>query len=409
MLKRLRTFGPGLLVTAAFIGPGTVTTASVAGAEFGFVLLWALVFSIIATIVLQEMSARLGLVTGQGLGEAIRTSFRRPAVRVVSILLVVAAIAFGNAAFQAGNIMGAAAGLEILTSVPRPTWVLTVAIAACALLAAGRYAIIERALMILVGVMSAVFILTAIMVRPDVGDMLSGLFQPRIPEGSLTTIIALIGTTVVPYNLFLHASSVRRKWSEDVPLDQALGESRIDTGVSIALGGLVTLAIMATAAGVFVVGTKIDNAAMMAQQLEPLLGAAAGAFFAAGLFAAGLTSAITAPLAAAYAMSGVLGWGKDMRDWKFRTVWFVILIAGASYAYVGKKPIDAITFAQAANGLLLPIIAVFLLIVVNRADLLKEYRNRIATNVAGMGVIAVTAGLGAFKIWQVWQKLRPHE
>ena len=111
MVKLRKTLGPGLLVTAAFVGPGTVTTASVAGARFGYALLWALLFSVLATIVLQEMSARLGLVTRAGLGEALRSTFTKPWLRWSCVALVVGAIGFGNAAYEAGNITGAAAGL----------------------------------------------------------------------------------------------------------------------------------------------------------------------------------------------------------------------------------------------------------------------------------------------------------
>ncbi len=196
-------------MAAAFIGPGTVTTASVAGARFGHALLWAIVFSIVATIVLQEMSARLGLVSRQGLGEALRSTFPNRLVRGLSILLVLAAIAFGNAAFQAGNITGAAIGLEALTNVSPKVWALVVGVAAFALLASGAYKWIERVLMALVGLMSVVFLTTALIVRPDLGAVLSGMFVPRIPAGSLLTILALIGKPVVPVNLFLHASGVR--------------------------------------------------------------------------------------------------------------------------------------------------------------------------------------------------------
>ena len=116
-MKRLRNLGPGLLVTAAFIGPGTVTTASVAGASTGYALLWAIVFSIFATIVLQEMSARLGVVSREGLGEALRTTFDNPLIKWGAVLLVIAAIGVGNAAFETGNITGAALGLETLSGV----------------------------------------------------------------------------------------------------------------------------------------------------------------------------------------------------------------------------------------------------------------------------------------------------
>ena len=107
----MRRFGPGLLVTAAFIGPGSIATASVAGANFGFVLLWALLFSLIATVVLQEMAARLGLVSSSGLAQALRTTFNNPTLNRAAVALVVAAIGVRNAAYEAGNISGAALGL----------------------------------------------------------------------------------------------------------------------------------------------------------------------------------------------------------------------------------------------------------------------------------------------------------
>jgi len=402
VFRRFRSLGPGLLVTAAFIGPGTVTTATVAGAGFGHALLWAITFSIVATIVLQEMAARLGLVSRQGLGEALRTTFPNRLVRGFSIVLVLAAIGFGNAAFQAGNITGAAIGLETLTNVSPRVWALVVGVAAFALLACGAYKWIERVLMALVGLMSVVFLTTALIVRPDLGAVLSGMFVPRIPAGSLLTILALIGTTVVPYNLFLHASAVREKWPGHVATDEALKGARVDTVVSISLGGLVTLAIAVTAATFFAQGSKIDSAAMMAEQLEPLLGPAAKYFFAAGLLGAGLTSAITAPLAAAYATAGALGWGPSLKDLRFRAVWAVILIIGVVLAVFGKKPVAAILFAQAANGILLPVIAIFLLIILNRSDLLGRYKNGVVANLLGGAVVLIVSGLGAYKLLTVF-------
>jgi len=396
-----KRFGPGLLVTAAFIGPGTITTATAAGAGYGHALLWVLLFSVAATIVLQEMSARLGLVTRKGLGEALRTSFADPLVRTMVVVLVVGAIAFGNAAFQTGNIAGAAMGLEVLSGVPRPIWALIVGAAAFVLLGTGTYRIIERLLIVLVAVMSVVFVLTAVMVRPDLTGIVKGMFMPGIPAGSLTMIIALIGTTVVPYNLFLHAAAVREKWPASLPLRQSLRESRVDTAIAVALGGLITLAIVITAAAFFQQGTTVENAAMMAEQLEPLLGPVAKYFFAAGLFAAGLTSAITAPLAAAYACTGALGFEPTLRSWKFRLVWAIVVVVGTVFAAIGKSPVAAIIFAQAANGLILPVIAVFLLVVVNRRKLLGEYTNGVLANVLGAMVVLIAAALGVYKLVMV--------
>jgi NRAMP (natural resistance-associated macrophage protein)-like metal ion transporter len=399
MIKRLRNMGPGLLVAAAFIGPGTVTTASVVGASTGYALLWALVFSIFATIILQEMSARLGVVSREGLGEALRTTFDNPLFKVVAVLLVVAAIGFGNAAFEAGNIIGASLGLQAILGLSTQVWAVVIGIGAFALLASGAYRVIERALIALVIVMSIVFLITAILVRPNLGEFVGGVFTPSIPPGALVTVIALIGTTVVPYNLFLHASSVQEKWPESVPTRQALAESRTDTTLSIILGGLITLAIVSTAAAAFFgSGTQIASAGQMAEQLEPLLGPAAKYFFAIGLLAAGLTSAVTAPLAAAYAISGAVGWERNLRGRKFQAVWAIIIIVGTIFAVIGTSPVAAIVFAQAANGVLLPVVAVFLLIVMNRSDLLREYKNGIVANILGAVVVLIVAGFGIFQI-----------
>ena len=400
--KRPGLFGPGLLVTAAFIGPGTVTTASVAGAGFGYALLWALLFSVIATAVLQEMSARLGLVTRRGLSQAIRETFTGHWYGPLAILLVVSAVGFGNAAYEAGNITGAALGLQGLSGIPSWVWALAVGFSSAALLLSGRYSLIEHVLIALVLLMSTVFLLTFLMVRPPVATLVSGLLKPSLPEGSLLTAIALIGTTVVPYNLFLHSSAVQEKWHADLPVADSLKAARVDTGLSIGLGGLITLAIMSTAAAAFFgTGAQI-SAANIASQLEPLLGPAARYFFAAGLFAAGLSSAVAAPLAAAYAVCGALGWERDLSSLRFRMVWILVLASGTFFAVIGTSPLAAILFAQAANGLLLPVCAVFLLVVMNRSQQLGDYRNGIASNLLGAFVVLVTLGLGGLKLLKVF-------
>ncbi|MEM1291336.1 MAG: Nramp family divalent metal transporter [Cyanobacteria bacterium P01_H01_bin.162] len=403
MLKKLKNLGPGLIVTAAFMGPGTVTTASITGASFGFALLWAIAFSTVATIVLQEMAGRLGLVSRKGLGEALATTFKIPAVRIAAIALMIAAIAFGNAAFETGNIIGTAIGLEAIIGGSTQIWSVLIGIIAFGLLYLGIYKLIEKVLVGLVLIMSVVFLLSAIVARPDLGAVFSGLFIPRIPEGSLVSVIALIGTTVVPYNLFLHSNSVQEKWPDESSVPEAISESRFDTIISIALGGLITMAILCTSAAAFFgAGTTIDSAGAMAEQLEPLLGPAARIFFATGLFAAGITSTITAPLATAYTICGALGWEQNLKTIKFRVIWIITLVVGTVLAASGTRPLQAIVFAQAANGLLLPLVAVFLLFVMNRSDLLGEYKNKTFTNILGFIVVLVAAGLGANQLLKVF-------
>lgn len=383
--------GPGWLVAAAFIGPGTVTTATVAGADYGPVLLWSLLFSVLATIVLQEMAARLGLITRKGLGEAIRSSFSGP-TRFLAVALVVGAIAIGNAAYETGNLLGGSLGLGgALGGAPR-MWALVIGGVAAALLWSGSYAAVERLMILMVGIMSVTFLATAVTALPAMTELLAGLFVPRIPDGSILVVVGLIGTTVAPYNMFLHASAVGERWSG--PED--LGVARRDLVTSIALGGLVSMAILVTSAGtIHGTSTGVENAADMSAQLEPLLGAWAGVLFSIGLFAAGMTSAITAPLAAAYATAGALGWPRDLRNPRLRLVWGGVLLVGVGFAVTGIRAVPAILFAQAMNGILLPGVALFLLFAVNDLRLMGAHRNGRIANLIGAIVIGITVILGA--------------
>lgn len=402
MLARLKNLGPGLIVMAAFMGPGSVTTASVAGADYGFVVLWSVVFATVATIILQEMAARLGIVSREGLGEALRTTFRHPLVKFLMALLVLLAIGVGGFSFSTGNVTGSSQGLTIITGIPREVTILMTYVVVAVLLFIGRYKVLERVLIGLVILMSLTFLATAVMVQPNVADMLKGLVVPSIPAGSLITLIGLIGSAVVPYNLFLHSSSVQEKWPSSVPTDRALAEARTDTWFSITVGGVITAAILATgAAAFFGSGESIEDAVDMASQLEPVLGAAAEYFFGLGFMAAGLTSAITAPLAAAYATNGVLGWGQNLKSWKFRAVWMVVLTGGAILALANADPVALILVTQYAAGLSLPVLAIFLIVVMNRRDMLGGYVNGPVSNVLGVLVVVGVSVLGGLQIFGV--------
>lgn len=399
LINSFRSIGPASLVAAAFIGPGTVTTCSIAGASFGYTLLWALLFSILATLVLQEMSARLGIIGQMGLGEALREEFKKPLGRAVAIFLVLSAIAIGNAAYETGNILGGVMGLESITGIDGVRlgkinigiWSPLIGLLAFSLLWFGNYRVIEKGLITLVIIMSFTFMGTAFIIKPDITAILGGLFRPSIPAGGILTIAGLIGTTVVPYNLFLHASAVRERWSDPSMLKNA----RTDSIISIGAGGLISMAIVITSAAAFY-GTKISitGASDMALQLKPLLGKSSALFLSAGLLAAGLSSAITAPLAAAYATSGILGWKKEMKDWRFRIVWLVVLVTGVLFSSIGFKPVMAIFFAQVTNGILLPLVALFLLKVMNNKKLLGEFSNGTFSNIAGLIVVAIALMLG---------------
>ena len=400
MLERLKAIGPGAMVAAAFIGPGTVTTATIAGSGFGYTLLWAVLFSIGATLVLQEMTARLAISGGRGLGEALREKTRHTAWWLPTATLVIAAIFIGNAAYEAGNLSGATLGATLLIGAEFKLWILLLlAGVAFFLLSKGTPQLLERALITMVAVMGLVFVTTAVITKPPLLEILKGLVTPTLPENSLLMVAGVIGTTVVPYNLFLHASILKAKSGAQVDLPAA----RFDIVFSVIVGGLITMAIVVSAAAVFNSGDgPIKSASELSLQLKPLLGDWSGAFMAIGLLAAGLSSSITAPLAAAFAVSELFAWQRD--DYRFHLVWMAVLACGVLFASLDIRPTELILLAQVANALLLPVIAVFIVWVMNDRNLLRNATNNAVSNILGCVVIAVTImlslrGLGLAGGW----------
>lgn len=396
--------GPGLLVTAAFIGPGTVVTASKAGALYGPSLLWAVVFACLTTIMFQEMAARIGIVSGEGLGQSIGNLIRHPALKFSIAALIVIAILVGNAAYQTGNILGAATGFEIVAQqdeagILQKLMVCVIGIIAILIIQANRFAILQNALTALVVLMSLLFLAAAAMSLPATDEILAGLI-PTVPKGSLWLLIAVLGTTVVPYNLFLHASLAATLWKDcktESEKAAAIRNSRWDTILSVTLGGLVTSAILLSGSSAFADARSAGEAsksfagvASIANQLQPALGSLSSWLFGIGLFAAGLTSAITAPIAAAYAAAGCFGWPNKLSDWRLQLVGMVVILAGVIAALMwGGSPQQAIALAQVANGLLLPILAIFILLIANEKKLMSRFANSKFFNVIAIAMIAI--------------------
>jgi manganese transport protein len=286
IVKRLSNILFWSVISAAFIGPGTVTTAASAGAGYGFALLWALVFSTVACLVLQEAGARLTVVSGRNLGQALRLQYRGGVSGAVVLVLVLGAIVLGCAAYEAGNILGGAAGAALGTDLSARAMTLIIGAAAALALWVGRTAVLARLLGLLVAVMGIAFLVTALRLGPQPIGVIQGAFIPTVPTGAGLLVLGLVGTTVVPYNLFLGSGLAR---------GQELRDVRFGLSIAVILGGLVSM-------GIVVVGTAVEGAfsfEALAGVLAERLGDGARHFFAIGLCAAGVSSAITAPLAAA--------------------------------------------------------------------------------------------------------------
>lgn len=398
-MKKNRFFGPSTLIAAAFIGPGTVTVCMLTGQNTGYSLLWALLLALLITGFFQEMSGRLGLVSGAGLGEAVRTYIQPIWWRKILVAACLLAIVLGNAAYEGGNITGASLGLQALfgewsyisNDFQVQVWSLVAGILAFVILYFGKNRYLEFMLIALVLIMSLVFLLTMVLLKPDLQSIFKGLMIPSFAYGQILSIMALIGTTVVPYNLFLHAAIVKNKWKsgDELPL------LRMETIVAVALGGIISMSIIiVAAAGLPASEDGIRNALDMSRALEPVLGSKSPILLGLGLFSAGISSAMTAPLAAGYTLQGLLNWQQPK---KIKAVVLGMVVLGTAFASLGIQPIRLISMAQVTNAFVLPFIVLALLIVVNHEPLMKNFKNRRWQNILGI-IFLVICLFSAFRL-----------
>lgn len=376
------------VVSAAFIGPGTITTAAKSGAEFGIELLWALLFSTLACLLLQEAAARLTIVSGKNLGQAISQQFEKSKSRMWVLLLVLGAIVLGAAAYEMGNILGAVAGFQIIFKFPSYILVLIIGITAAIILNIPSLKIISTIMGFVVVIMGIGFLITAILVQPSFSEIVLGTV-PKIPASPQAgvLVLGLIGTTIVPYNLFLGSGISGGK--------QSVKEMRVGLAVAIVLGGLFSMAVL-------IVGTAISGGFSfeeLAFALNEKIGIAGKYLLGFGLFAAGFTSAVTAPLASAITLKSLFGnknpekWSPDSRNYKLG--WAIILVTGMGFAMANVKPIPAIVLAQAFNGFLLPFVSIFLFIAINNTKITGiQNKNSLWLNILMIFVIFVTLVLG---------------
>ena len=395
MKKRLLNILFWAVISAAFIGPGTITTASNAGASFGFSLLWALVFSTLACLVFQEAVARLTIHSNLNLGEAIRSRFKGKSSRFLILLLVLGSIILGSAAYETGNLLGAVAGIRFLLPWNPALLVGVIGLLALGTLLTSSLKKVATFLGFIVVVMGISFFTTAILLKPSFMELVTGSFVPRLPASGNAglLVLGLVGTTVVPYNLFLGSGMATR--------DQSIKEMRFGLSVAIILGGLISMSVLVTGAyveGAFSVATLVDT-------LHSVLGKWAVVLFSVGMFSAGFSSAITAPLASAitakslYSMDTPGKW--SFRSLNFRLTWGGVLLTGIVLGMVGFQPIPAIILAQALNGLILPFIAIFIVLVINDPRIMGRQRtNSLPANMLLLLVVWASLVLGILNLFK---------
>lgn len=342
------------VISAAFIGPGTITTAITAGATHQLQLLWAVALGTLGCLLLQETSARIVISSGLNLGQASQKCFGNTWGKTLMVLVGVT-VMLGCAAYEAGNVLGAVSGLNLLTALDTRILTVLVAVVSFAVLWSNKRQVISWLMTVLVGLMGIAFFVLALQQPFSIQEVMTHTVVPSFPSGSALLILGLVGTTIVPYNIFLGSGISKGK---TIPL------MRIGLTVSVLVGGLITAAILIAGTSVQAFSSFPELAGSLHAKLGPVGSLALGV----GLFAAGFSSSITAPYASSIIASTVFGW-EDSR--MLRWVWGTVLLIGFSFGISGIKPIPVILTVQALNGLMLPLLVVLLIAVVNQRTVIS--------------------------------------
>jgi len=387
----LTVAGPGIVTASVDNDANGIATYATAGAHYGYALLWTLPLAVVALIVVQEMAARMGAVTGMGLADLLREQL---GVRLTAGIMAILLLA--NWANTIGNFAGVAGSLEIFR-VPRLLGIPVVAILVAVLVLRGGYRLVER---IFLGA-SALYILyalSAVLAKPDWGDVVRAAVVPswRAESGFLVLVIALIGTTIAPWMQFYHQAAVVDKGltSGDVHFE------RLDT----ILGALVTVLvagsiIVATGATLFTHGIRVEQAEDAARALAPLAGQYASLLFAVGLLNAAVFSVAIIPLSTAYAVCEAFGWEAGLdRTVAQAPIFYGLFLAvlGASALVIlwpGLPLIPVMVASQTLNGILLPVVLIIMLRLVNDRRLMGEHTNSAAANTIAWATTAALVGL----------------
>ena len=391
LLLFLTVMGPGIITASVDQDAGGITTYSVAGAQYGYSLLWSLPFIVLALAVIQEMGTRMGVVTGRGLADLIRERF---GLRIT--LLCMAVLVVANLANTASEFAGVAASLEIFR-ISRLWSVPLTALLVFGLVVQGTYRAIER-IFLVASALYVVYVVSALLAQPPWGEILRQTVRPSfsLQGGYLITLITIVGTTIAPWMQFYLQSSIVDKGIRLRDLRWA----RLDAYVGSLVAGLIAFfIIVACGATLFPNGVRVETAKDAALALEPFAGHYATILFAFGLLNASVFSAAIVPLSTAYAVCEALGWetGVDRRPREapgFFIIYTLMIVLGAAPILLPRAPLVAIMFwSQTLNGLLLPLVLLVMLKLINDPEIMGRHVNSVPFNLVAWGTAAIMIAL----------------
>ncbi|TAK24005.1 MAG: divalent metal cation transporter [Chloroflexota bacterium] len=395
-LRALLPFlGPAFIASVAYIDPGNFATNISGGAQFGYNLLWVILLANVMAMLLQSLSAKLGIATGLNLAEMCRREFPRPVVYGMWIIAEVGAMATDLAEF-----LGAAVGFNLLFGMPLLAAGILTGLCTFAILSLERYGfrLLEAVITVLVAVIAVSYVVETVLARPDWGQVAYHAFVPWVSGDSALLIVGIIGATVMPHVIYLHSSLTQRRI---VPRDE--GEARrifgfeiVDVIIAMSLAGIINMAMLYMAASVFH-GSGYDEVGSIEQAyltLTPLLGGLASTVFAISLLASGLSSSTVGTMAGQVIMQGFVDFSIPI--WLRRLVTMlpaIVIIA------LGWNPTEVLVISQVTLSFVLPIPVISLVLLTRRRDLMGSLVNRPITNVLAMACAAIILLLNALLIY----------
>ena len=382
----LAVVGPGIITANVDNDAGGITTYSVSGAHYGYTLLWMMPLVAVALIIVQEMSARLGVVTGKGLADLIR---ERMGVRITTLIL--ALLLFVNLANTVSEFAGVAASMEIF-GVSKFISVPIAAVLVWLLIVKGSYKVVERVFLVASAIYLA-YVASGLLAAPDWSEVGRALATPsfHLDVGYVTIFVTIIGTTIAPWMQFYQQSSIVDKGIQI----KDYAYERVDVVVGSLFAVFVAAFITIACAGtIFKSGLTIATAKDAALALGPLAGKYASTLFALGLLNASVFSAAILPLSTAYTVCEAFGWENSLsRDLKDAPIFFgiytaMIILGAAIILLPVKSLIEAMLISQTFNGVLLPVILVTMLVLINDKRLMGRFANGRVFNILAWATAA---------------------
>jgi manganese transport protein len=374
-LKTLLSFlGPGFLVTVGFIDPGNWATNIEGGSKFGYELLWVITLSTLMLIVIQNMAARLGIVTGKSLAVNMRERFSRPVSAFFGLTIILACVATDVA-----ELLGGAIGFNLLFNMPLWMGALLTVLMEVFLIVSQRYHRIEAIIIGFLGIIGISYIIEIFIVKPDWALLAPSIVVPSINRSSIYVAMAILGAVVMPHNIFLHSNVIHsREWGiSDREKMGLLRFEKLDTTFAMLMGWLVNSAMIIVAAAVFARhNITVDSIEQASELLKPLAGPLAGFLFALALVFAGVGSSVTSSMAEVNVITGFMGKPEDPRTLLYRVSVFVTAIPSFVIILFSMDTFRILIFSQVVLSIQLPFTLIPLLILCRDHNIMGRFRSR---------------------------------